>query len=248
MESRRRIYNSHCWRHDNSFRQCEILDFAGNDKENTEMKRSVLACLFLVVLIVGSMAQSSGPTDENLSFKTPIPDEGWNASSGKSQRESADIMRWQKTNEWFQAMILHANRIREPERYRNEMDAYHQKSSSDFQSTLLKQGLVNNYPMIFWQTKATLKDGTKSFDLILYIQGKDASYQIVRRWDNTEVSDSDKQRWVDYMKSIYVFDTRYPEHQSQKPDPKHPGVYQEFKNMPTVKQPPAKAANTVTNN
>jgi hypothetical protein len=113
--------------------------------------------------------------------------------------------------------------------------------------------------MMFWQTEAILKDGTKTFELILYIKGMDATYQIVRRWDNTKVSDSDKQRWIDYMESISVCDNRYPEHQCPKQEQKLPGFYQAIDTINTVNQshsrvtnsvnqPHSKAANTVTNN
>ena len=244
----RRIYNS-MLRRDKSFGWRKKLDFVRNEKKNAEMKQSIVVGLLLIILTACSTAQSTDPVDENLSFNVPIPDKGWTVQSGKNRRQSMDIARWQKENEWFQTMIMHANRIGEPEQYRIAMDAYSKKNSiSDFQSKILKQGLVNNYPMIFWQAGATLKDGTKTFELILYIQGKDATYQIVRRWDNTQVSDSDKQRWIDYMESISVCDNRYPEHQCQKQEQKLPGHYQAINTTNTVSQSPANITNTVTNN
>lgn len=168
--------------------------------------------------------QRGGLVDEHILLKVPIPGSGWTVGSGKKGNES--IRMWRKENEWFKVTIFHGGPHTAPGRYRMGMDDAAKKSlASDLQSKELKTGLVNNYPMILWQTEATLNDGTKTFNLLLYIKGNDANYQVQRRWNYTPISDAEKQLWIDYMLSISVCDNRYPEHQSPKMEEAWPGLY-----------------------
>ena len=184
----------------------------------------LLPILFLLVLTSCSTTQPTGLVDENILVKLPIPDSGWTIHSGEKGGES--IRLWEKENERFEITIDHDRFRPEPKKLKTGMDhAARENLTTDFQSTELKQGLVNNYPMILWQTKATFKSGTKAFNLLLYIKGNDATYLVQRGWNNQQVSDSDRQRWIDYLESISVCDNRYPEHQSPKLEEQWPGLY-----------------------
>jgi hypothetical protein len=189
-----------------------------------KMKKNIFALTFLLVVAGCSTTQPSGLVDENILVKLPIPGSGWTIRSGEKGDKS--IRLWEKENERF-VITIDRNRFRsEPEKLKTGMDdAARENLTTDFQSTELKQGLVNNYPMVLWQTKATLKSGTKTFNLLLYIKGNDATYLVQRRWNNQQVSDADRQRWIDYLESISVCDNRYPEHQSPKLEEQWPGLY-----------------------
>ena len=189
-----------------------------------KMKTNIFALVFLLAVAGCSTTQPSGLVDENILLKVPIPDSGWTIRSGEKGDDS--IRMWHKENEWFKVTISHGGPHPEPEQFRHGVDdAARQNLTSDLQSKELKTGLVNNYPMILWQTEATLKDGTKTLNLLLYIKGNDANYQVQRRWNYTQVSDAEKQLWIDYMLSISVCDNRYPEHQSPKMEEEWPGLY-----------------------
>lgn len=79
--------------------------------------------------------------------------------------------------------------------------------------------------MEFWQTKITLKDGTKIVSLFLYVEGNDAAYLVQKRWTNTKVPDANLKEWTDYMLTISVCDNRYPGHKSPKMEEQLPGLY-----------------------
>jgi len=192
------------------------------------MKTNIVALIFLLGLTSCSTMQRGGLVDENILLKVPIPGSGWTIRSGEKGDES--IRMWHKENEWFKVTISHGGPHPEPAQFRIGVDdAARQNLTSNLQSKELKTGLVNNYPMILWQTEATLKDGTKTFNLFLYIKGNDANYYVQRRWNSALVSDSEKQLWIDYMLTISVCDNRYPEHQSPKMEEAWPGLYYDSK-------------------
>jgi hypothetical protein len=171
---------------------------------------NIFAVLSLLILSACSTTQT-GFRDENILLNLPIPDSGWAFHSGKEDRD--DVILWLKGREWLRVNILHSRGRQIPEQYQSEIDEAARKHlTKDFESTVLKKGFVNNYPMILWQTSATLNSGSKIFNLFLYIEGNDAGYWINRRWLNLEVSQTDKELWVKYLSTISVCDSRSAEH------------------------------------
>jgi hypothetical protein len=187
----------------------------------------LLLPIFLLLGLTGcSTMQRGGLVDENILLKLPIPGSGWINQSGKKGDDS--IMIWQKKDEWFKITISHDRFRPEPGRFRSGMDdAARQNLTTEFKSKELKAGLVNSYPMILWQTEATLKSGAEDLHLFLYIKGNDATYLIDRRWIQMRIPDAERQQWVDYLSTISVCDNRYPEHQSPKMEQAWPGLYYE---------------------
>jgi hypothetical protein len=199
------------------------------------MKKNIVASIFLLGLTACSTMQHGGLVDENILLKVPIPGSGWANQSGEKGDES--IMMWQKKDEWFKITISHDRFRPEPGRFKSGMDeAAKQNFTTDFQSKELKEGLVNNYPMILWQTEAILKSGAKTLNLFLYIKGNDATYLVNRRWIHMQVPDAEKQLWIDYMSTVSVCDNRYPEHQSPKMEQAWPGLYYPSKSTNGVSQ------------
>ena len=197
------------------------------------MKINILVSFLLLAIAGCSTMQRGGLVDENILLKLPIPGSGWTNQSGEKGDDS--IMIWQKKDEFFKVTISHDRFRPEPGRFRSGMDdAARQNLTTEFQSKELKAGLVNNYPMILWQTEATLKSGAKTENLFLYIKGNDATYLVDRRWIQTQVSDAEKQLWIDYMSTISVCDNRYPEHQSPKMEQAWPGLYYETNSINRV--------------
>ena len=188
------------------------------------MNKFVIATSALLILAGCSTAPPNGPVDENILVHLPIPDSDWSIRSGERGNES--IRMWEKENELFKITINH-NRFRpEPAQFRLGMDEVAEKNlTTDFHSKELKEGSVNNYPMILWQTEATLKSGSKALSLLLYIKGNDATYLVDRRWIDMQVPDEEKQLWINYMLSISVCDNRFPEHKSPKMEEQWPGFY-----------------------
>lgn len=186
--------------------------------------KNAIGVSLLVFLTSCATNDSNGPADENILIRLPIPDSGWTTHSGENGRES--IKMWTKQNESFRVSIMHGRKPAKPEDFRTGMNnAARGQLASDFASTELKQGLVNNYPMEFWQTKITLKDGTRIVSLFLSIEGNDAAYLVQKRWTNTEVPDANLKEWTDYIQTISVCDNRYPEHKSPKMEEQWPGLY-----------------------
>jgi hypothetical protein len=171
---------------------------------------NILVVLSLVILSACSATQT-GFQDENIMLTTPIPDSGWTFRTGKQNGD--DVMLWSKEQEWLRVNILHSRGKRTPEQFQSGLDeAARENLTKDFESTGLKKGLINNYPMILWQTSATLKSGSKIFNLFLYIEGNDAGYWVNRRWLNLDVSQTDKETWVKYLSTVSVCDSRSTEH------------------------------------
>jgi hypothetical protein len=187
----------------------------------------LLLPIFLLLGLTGcSSIQRGGLVDENILLKLPIPGSGWTNQSGEKGDDS--IMIWQKNDEWFKITISHVRFRPEPGRFRAGMDAAATENfTTSFESKELKEGLVNNYQMILWQTEATLKSGAKTVNLFLYIKGNDATYLVNRRWIHLQVPDAERQQWIDYMSTISICDNRYPEHQSPKMEQAWPGLYYE---------------------
>jgi hypothetical protein len=190
--------------------------------------RNITSSILLLVVVGCTAVRQRGLVDENLLIKLPIPGSGWTIHSGERGRDS--MTSWSREGEWFKLTITHGRGSPEPRRARLGIDdAARENLTLNLQSVELKQGSVNNYPMILWQTSATLRDGTKTFNLFLYIKGNDAAYFIQRRWNYGQVPEEEQKLWIDYMSSISVVDNRYPEHQSAKMEEAWPGLYYESK-------------------
>src|SRR6185369_849771 len=173
------------------------------------MKRFILSC---AIFLAGcSIVPSNGLKYENIKLPVPVPEEGWTMRSGDVGKNS--IASWIKENNQFEMTIMRGGKPDAPEKFQTGMDsAARGFVAPGFQSKVLKQGTVNNYPMILWETEATLTNGTKLVNLFLYISGNDAGYWLHRRWRNLSVPDADKQRWIDYLESVSVCDTRSADH------------------------------------
>lgn len=140
----------------------------------------------------------------------PIPDTGWETMHREEGRDTLQV--WQKDDERLLLTIHRSGRRRSPEDYRAWMDGDARAMTQAFESVQLQVDSTNNYPRILWQTQATLKSGRKVFSLLVYIQGKDASYVLHRRWDNQTVAAEERQRWIDYLLSVSACDNRTKEH------------------------------------
>lgn len=185
---------------------------------------TIIALLCLTLLAACSTVRPREPVDENVLVTVPIPGSGWAIRTREGGDES--VRMWFKTNETFKILIFHHRIKPEPEQFRSGMDdAARQNLMLAFESKELKKGLVNNYPMVFWQTEATLKNGVKILSLFLYVKGNDATYLVQKRWTDLKISDSEMKTWNDYMLTISVCDNRYPEHKGPKVEEAWPGLY-----------------------
>ena len=175
------------------------------------MKKNLIVSIFLFILMACSTTQSGSFVDENILLKAPIPGSGWKTRASENGHDT--LQWWVKKGESFKLTIMRDRFRPEPEEYRAGLDdAAKQDFVSDLRSEVLKRGTVNNYPMILWRTIAAFKDGSKTFNLLLYIKGNDATYLVQRRWDSPQVTDDEKKLWIDYMLTISVIDNRYPDH------------------------------------
>jgi hypothetical protein len=172
---------------------------------------NIISLLSLLILSACSTTTGGSYKDENILLNLPIPESGWTFRPGKKDGDDVEV--WAKEREWFRVDILHGRGRQIPERFQSGVDEAARKNlTKDFESTVLKKGFVNNYPMMLWQTSATLNSGSKVFNLFLYIEGNDAGYWVNRRWLNLDVSQADKESWIKYLSSISVCDSRSTEH------------------------------------
>jgi hypothetical protein len=175
------------------------------------MKLTNIFSFFALLILSACSTTQAGFRDENILLNLPIPESGWAFGSGKKNGDDVEV--WAKEREWLRVDILHGRGRQMPEQFQSGVDEAARKNlTKDFESTALKKGFVNNYPMILWQTSATLNNGSKIFSLFLYIEGNDAGYWVNRRWLNLSVSQTDKELWVKYLSSISVCDSRSAEH------------------------------------
>jgi hypothetical protein len=185
--------------------------------------------LLLLVLSACSTTTQGSFKDENILLNLPIPESGWTFGSGK--KDGDDVMVWSKEREWLRVNILHSRGRQISEQFQSGIDEAARKHlTKDFESTVLKKGFVNNYPMILWQTSATLNSGSKIINLFLYIEGNDAGYWVNRRWLNLDVSQTDKESWVKYLSSISVCDSRSAEHPCPIKEGTRPANYSDMTN------------------
>jgi len=194
------------------------------------MKITSFICLLsLQILSACSTTTGGSYKDENILLNLPIPESGWTFRSGK--KDGDDVMIWSKEREWLRVSILHGLGGRTPEQFRLRIDdAARNGLTSSLESTVLKKGYVNNYPMILWETDATLKDGAKAVNLFLYVEGNDAGYWVNRRWLNLNVSQTDIESWVKYLSSISVCDSRSAEHPCPNKEGTRPANYSDMTN------------------
>jgi hypothetical protein len=198
------------------------------ENSNFMKTTNIFAVLPLLILSACSTKQP-GFRDENILLNLPIPESGWNFGSGKDKGDDIEV--WAKKREWLRVEILHHHGKQIPREFQSGIDDATRKSlTKTFESSVLKEDFVNNYPMILWQTSGTLNDGTKIFHLFLYIEGNDAGYWIDRRWLNSDVSQADKELWVKYLSSISVCDSRDPEHPCPIREGTRPANYSDMTN------------------
>ena len=191
---------------------------------------NILLCL-LVLLVVSACSTTSrrGFRDENILLNLPIPESGWTFRSGKEKGD--DVMVWSKDREWLRVSILHGWGKQTPQKFRFGIDdAARNNLTSHFESTVLKEDFVNNYPMILWETDATLKDGTKAVSLFLYVEGNDAGYWVNRRWLEPVVPQAVKELWINYFSTISVCDSRSAEHPCPVREGTRPANYSDMTN------------------
>ena len=169
-----------------------------------------------LVAITGCTTSNSGDLKyENILMPQPMPSTGWKTS--QSKRTHSTWLVWNKENEKLLLDIFHGKNRFTPEKYRTVVDYNaQQRLTTSFESKTLKEGSVNNYPMLLWETSAMLKNGSKVTTLCLYIQGNDAGYGLIRSWFKAEVPADERQTWIDYLLSVKVVDNRYPEHVGPK--------------------------------
>ena len=190
---------------------------------------NIISLLSLLFLSACSTTTQGSFKDENILLNLPIPESGWTFGSGKKNGDDVEV--WAKEGEWLRIDILHGRGRQTPEQFQSGVDEAARKNlTKDFESTILKKGFVNNYPMILWQTSATLNSGSKVFSLFLYIEGNDAGYWVNRRWLNLDVSQADKESWVKYLSSISVCDSRSAEHPCPIKEGTRPANYSEMTN------------------
>ena len=185
--------------------------------------------LLLLVLSACSTTTQGSFKDENILLNLPIPESGWTFGSGKKNGDDVEV--WAKEGEWLRVDILHGRGRQTPEQFQSGVDEAARKNlTKNFESTVLKKGFVNNYPMILWQTSATLNSGSKVFSLFLYIEGNDAGYWVNRRWLNLDVLQADKELWVKYLSSISACDSRSAEHPCPIREGTRPANYSDMTN------------------
>lgn len=185
-----------------------------------------VCCIFFFFL-VGCQSLSRQPIDvENLQLKMPIPEDGW--TRYEKNEGALSSAKWVKTNEQFTVSILHRRPVsillpflRLPDESlqnrRAGLDGYVKKNmATQFTSTVLFEDTVNNYPQLIWQTMMIDKKGERTDAVSLLVRGNDATYLIVKTWDDTPDFGNEKDQWLEYMKSIEVADPRSPEHTSSK--------------------------------
>lgn len=175
------------------------------------MRKVIIVLLPLLAFVACSTAPNNGIKYENILIALPIPEAGWIFRASKDHED--DALTWSKGRERFQVNVLRRREKKSPYSFRTGIDnATREHLTSSFETVELNSGVVNNYPMIMWETKAVLNDGTKTMNLFLYIKGNDACYWIHKRWVNQEVSSTTRQLWLDYLSTISVCDTRRAEH------------------------------------
>jgi hypothetical protein len=175
--------------------------------------RAVLLSLLSILALLPSCASKAGGP-EKLIMPRPIPlgSDGWTQQSGKDSL--GKFVLWSTKGQRLRLTISEKARRMSPEAMRASIEGgARDGTATGLRSQILRQGMTNGYPALLWQNSATLANGVKTVNLLLYIQGNDAGYLLQRRWDRASVSESEMQRWRAYFQTISACDpgdSRHP--------------------------------------
>lgn len=166
----------------------------------------VIYVLLALTAFSVSAADEWFPGENLLTQFQPSSDE-WDAYEKKEGNYYSRMWRKKSGVDERYAVSVIRGYDRSFEQFREMQDGSGRASCDDFQSNVLTEDSVNNYPRIIWRTLCANEDGFTASILHLAIKGNDSFYHVMKTW-RSDVAEEDLATWNDRLLEISVCDTR----------------------------------------